>query len=121
MHHIESLWGMLHDLPLLRAPIMPVLSPHIVVWQLVKPMSSNIRMASSRAIDSAQPMSLPAESHPGMSFHAAHWLPITTPMPQFVDALTHMSRSMGGLGFREQGEHGLCKIASCQEQVFQPD
>src|SRR5882724_1784816 len=102
IHHIESLWGALHDLPLLKVPMMLVLSPHIVMRQSLNPQSTSMRTASSSAIDLAQPISLPPEFQPFLSFQVAHRVPITTPMPQFVDASTHISGSTMGLGIREQ-------------------
>ena len=70
---MESLRGMLRDLPLSNAPMTLVLSPWIVMVQSTRLRSIKMRMASSRAIDSAQPMSLPSTFHPGVSFHVAHW------------------------------------------------
>src|SRR5882724_6659338 len=70
---IESLRGMLRDLPLSTAPMTPVLSPWIVIVQSTKFRLIKMRMASSRAIDLAQPISIPSAFHPGISFHAAHW------------------------------------------------
>jgi len=57
-------------------------------------------------------MCLLAMFHPRMSLQAAQWLPITTPIPQFMDALTHMPRSTECLGIRECGVHGTPRIAS---------
>ena len=37
IHQIDLLRGMLHDLPLKNVPIMPVLSPHTVTQQSLKP------------------------------------------------------------------------------------
>ena len=62
---MDLLQGMLHDLPLLNVPIMPVLLPHTVTQQLLKPWSTNIRTTSSWAMVSAHPMSLLAMFHPG--------------------------------------------------------
>src|SRR5882724_8958724 len=113
---MDSLQGMLHDLPLLNAPIMPVLSPHTVTWQSLKPQSTNIRTASSRAMVSAHPMSLPAMFHSWMSLQDAHWSPITTSLPQFMDASTHMSGSTGCLGIRVHGLHGMSKVTTHQHR-----
>src|SRR5882672_4544825 len=37
MCHMESLRGILRDLPLLYAPITPVLSPWTIIWQSLNP------------------------------------------------------------------------------------
>src|SRR5882724_10491875 len=112
----QSLRGVLRDLPLLNALITPVLSPRIVMRQSLKPQWTSMRTASSSAIDSAQPMSLPPPFHPFLSFQAAHRVPMTTPMPQFIDASTHMSGSTVGLGVSEQAVQGVLSIACHQRR-----
>src|SRR5882724_1208526 len=66
-----SLQGMLQEQPLTKAPIMPMLSPLTVTTASWKPVCTIHNAASSRATDSAHPMSLPSALHPSLSFQAA--------------------------------------------------
>jgi len=84
------------------------------MWQSLKPRSTIIITTSSRAIDSAQPMSLPREFHPATSFQAAQWSAMITPMPQPVDASIQMFGSTMRHGVSEWGTQGIAKIACHQ-------
>jgi len=86
----------------------------MVMRQSLYPRSTSMRTVSSRAINLAQPMSLPSDNHHGMSFHATHWVPMTTPMPQFVDASTHISGLIWSLGNKDRAMQGTYKIACHQ-------
>src|SRR5882724_661555 len=103
MQQMESFWCAFRDLPLLNALITPVLSPQIVTRQSLNSRATINSTASSRATDSAQPISLPPEAHLGVSFHAAHWCPIMSPMPQFVEVSTQMSGSTDWCRVRDRG------------------
>src|SRR5882724_11548224 len=87
--------------PLLKAPITPVLSPLTVTSQSDKPCWTIHRMASSRATDSAQPMSQSSLSQLARRCHAAQCSPTTRPMPHDDEAATHMSGSIEQRGTRE--------------------
>jgi len=67
-------------------------------------------MVSSRAMDSTQPMSLPLAFQPGLSFHAAHWLPRMTPIPQSVEASTQTFGSTDLQGSRDLEFDGFCRM-----------
>ena len=72
-----------------------------------------MRTASLRAMDLAQPMSLPLAFQPGISFQVAHCILNTIPMPQSVDESTQTSGSTKCLGLRERAMQGLPR-AVCQ-------
>jgi len=110
---IVALHDMFHEWHLLKAHITPVLSPLNVTSQSDKPCWTIHRMASSRATDSAKPMSRSSLSQFSRRHHAAQCSPTTRPMPHDNETSTHMSRSIEQWGRREREPPGitrLCKL-----------
>jgi len=88
---MAALWDILHDWPLLNAPITPVLSPLTVTSQFTNSDWTSNKMASSNAIDSAHQISLSPCFHPSQRHQAAHQLLTTRLIPQEDEASTQMS------------------------------
>src|SRR5882724_12661493 len=101
--------------------MMPMLSPRTTMLQSRNLESMTTRTASSRAMDSAQPISLPLAFQPGVRVHASHLLPKAMPMPQLVDTSTHKSGSSHWCGLREWQHRGLSSTASHQHRLSTMD
>src|SRR5882724_3512963 len=101
--------------------MMPVLSPRMMMLQSWSLESMTMRITSLRAMDSAQPVSLPSAFHPGVRVHASHRLPRAMPMPQLVDTSTHKSGSSHWHGLREREHRGLSSTASHQRRLSTMD
>ena len=76
----------LRDLPFEEAPITPVLSKNTMMSASWKPIWSSQYIASSSAMDSAQPMSQPWTTQPSVSRQPAYQFLNMKPTPQEVDA-----------------------------------
>src|SRR5882724_17440 len=110
IRQMQSLHGTLCERPLAKAPMTPVLSPLTLISLSTNDSSTTQRTASSRATDSAHPMSLPSDFQPLRSCHAAHCCPTITPIPQLVDASTQMSGSRCARGTKEHEPPGDARI-----------
>src|SRR5882724_1997487 len=93
----------------------------MVMLQSWKPWSTRMRMASSKAMDSAQPMSLSSTFQAGMRAQAYQKSPKMTLIPQLVEASTHRSGSMDRCGLSEQEQSNLARTASHHHKLLMTD
>jgi len=78
-------------------------------------------MASSKAMDLAQLMSLSSAFQPSMRAQAYQKSPKTTPIPQLVEASTHRSGLMDRHGLSKHEQSDLARTASHHHKLSMTD
>jgi len=88
---------------------------------VVEVMANRMRMASSKAMDLAQLMSLLSAFQPSVRAQAYQKSPKMIPIPQLVEASTHRSGLMDHHGLSEQEQSDLARTASHHRKLSMTD